>query len=96
MPIVKMKASVKKPPISPELNLVDFNVKVMEILRRCQDEINYRIIDGVDYPKSVQRQMLQEDSETIRLERYFMEQSVNSVKDAVANGVLPLIISNTI
>jgi len=79
----------------PEFDTIDFNQKVMEILKRCQSEIEYRISDSIDYTKSVQRVLIQDEPSFTNLEKYFMKENLNSVKDILKKGIIPLVISKT-
>lgn len=68
----------------PDLNIVDFNRSIIELLKGCQEEINYRIGD-TDYTKNVQRTFLQAHPLFKSLEKQLIEYKVD------LNTNLPLI-----
>ena len=81
--------SIKKKIILFDLNLIEFNVKVIEQIKNCQEEINYKILD-IDYPKSVQRTLIQNNPLFKTTEKQFLDFTIN------LNEKLPLIPSTNI
>lgn len=79
----------KKKVILPELNIVEFNEKIRETIKNCQEDINYKIVD-VDFPKSVQRTLIQNQPNFKNLEKQFMDYTIN------ISEKLPLVASTNI
>lgn len=70
------------------LDIVDFNNRLLLLLKNCQQEINYKISDSNDYPKNVQRLLIQNHPNFKELEDLFMDSQINTDQH------LPFIFSN--
>jgi hypothetical protein len=91
MPTTSRK-TVKKvlTPIS-DLDITDYNKKIIECIHGNQDEINYRLNGKLDYPKKIQRRSLKEDDKFKELEMLILRQSTINLKER-----LPFISTATI
>ena len=95
----KSKKTVKKilTPIS-DLDITDYNKKIIECIHSNQDEINYRLNGKLDYQKKIQRRTLKEDDKFKELEAKFLSQPTINLKEklpfisssAIENRVLEL------
>jgi len=66
--------------VMPELDIIEFNNKIMDICKSCQEEIIYKIFD-VDYKKNVQRSLIQSQSTFRPLERQFVDFTINTTNN---------------
>jgi len=80
MPPISRK-TVKKvlTPIS-DLDITDYNKKIIECIHGNQDEINYRLNGKLDYQKKIQRRSLKEDEKFKELETQFLQQPTINLK----------------
>jgi len=81
MPPISRK-TVKKvlTPIS-DLDITDYNKKIIEFIHSNQDEINYRLNGKLDYQKKIQRRLLKEDDKFKELETKFLRQPTINLKE---------------
>jgi hypothetical protein len=85
-------------PVS-DLDIADYNKKIIECIHSNQDEINYRLNGKLDYQKKIQRRSLKEDDKFKELETQFLRQSTLNLKErlpfiptsAIENKILELI-----
>jgi hypothetical protein len=85
-------------PVS-DLDIADYNKKIIECIHSNQDEINYRLNGKLDYQKKIQRRSLKEDDKFKELETQFLRQPTLNLKErlpfiptaAIQNHVLELI-----
>ena len=80
MPTTSRK-TVKKvlTPVS-DLDIADYNKKIIECIHSNQDEINYRLNGKLDYQKKIQRRSLKEDEKFKELETQFLQQPTLNLK----------------
>jgi hypothetical protein len=78
-------------PIS-DLNIADYNKKIIECIHNNQDEINYRLNGKLDYSKKIQKRLLKEDEKFKELDSQFLQQSFSYLKDKLQQ-TLPFIAS---
>jgi hypothetical protein len=93
------RKTVKKvlKPVS-DLDIADYNKKIIEYIHSNQDEINYRLNGKLDYQKKIQRRLLKEDDKFKELETQFLRQPTLNLKQrlpfipsaAIQNHVLEL------
>jgi len=72
------------------INISDFNNQIYNILKECQDEVKYRINEHFEYPKSIQRILLQNHAQFQHVEKLFLQSSID------LTNFFPLIPSNKI
>ena len=85
-------------PVS-DLDIADYNKKIIECIHSNQDEINYRLNGKVDYQKKIQKRLLKEDEKFNELEAQFLRQPTINLKQrlpfiptvAIQNHVLELL-----
>ena len=80
MPTTSRK-TVKKvlTPVS-DLEIPDYNKKIIECIHSNQDEINYRLNGKLDYQKKIQRKSLKEDEKFKELETQILKQPTINLK----------------
>jgi hypothetical protein len=80
MPTTSRK-TVKKvlTPVS-DLDIADYNKKIIECIHSNQDEINYRLNEKLDFQKKIQRRSLKEDDKFKELETQFLRQPKINLK----------------
>jgi len=66
-------------PVS-DLDIADYNKKIIECIHSNQDEINYRLNGKLDYQKKIQRRSLKEDDKFKELETQFLRQPTINLK----------------
>jgi hypothetical protein len=66
-------------PVS-DLDIADYNKKIIECIHSNQDEINYRLNGKLDYQKKIQRRSLKEDDIFKELETQFLRQPTINLK----------------
>jgi hypothetical protein len=66
-------------PVS-DLDIADYNKKIIECIHSNQDEINYRLNGKLDYQKKIQRRSLKEDDKFKELELQFLRQPTINLK----------------
>jgi hypothetical protein len=66
-------------PVS-DLDIADYNKKIIECIHSNQDEINYRLNGKLDYQKKIQRRSLKEDDKFKELETQFLRQPTLNLK----------------
>jgi hypothetical protein len=66
-------------PVS-DLDITDYNKKIIECIHSNQDEINYRLNGKLDYQKKIQRRLLKEDDKFKELETQFLRQPILNLK----------------
>jgi hypothetical protein len=84
-------------PVS-DLDIAEYNKKIIECIHSNQDEINYRLNGKLDYQKKIQRRSLKEDDKFKELETQFLRQPTINLKQrlpfiptsAIQNHVLEL------
>jgi hypothetical protein len=84
-------------PVS-DLDIAEYNKKIIECIHINQDEINYRLNGKLDYQKKIQRRSLKEDDKFKELETQFLRQPTINLKQrlpfiptaAIQNHVLEL------
>jgi hypothetical protein len=80
MPTTSRK-TVKKvlTPVS-DLDIADYNKKIIECIHSNQDEINYRLNGKLDYQKKIQRKSLKDDEKFKELETQILKQPTINLK----------------
>lgn len=84
-------------PVS-DLDIAEYNKKIIECIHSNQDEINYRLNGKLDYQKKIQRRSLKEDDKFKELETQFLRQPTLNLKQrlpfiptaAIENKILEL------
>lgn len=66
-------------PVS-DLDIAEYNKKIIECIHSNQDEINYRLNGKLDYQKKIQRRSLKEDDKFKELETQFLRQPTFNLK----------------
>ena len=66
-------------PVS-DLDIAEYNKKIIECIHSNQDEINYRLNGKLDYQKKIQRKSLKEDDKFKELETQFLRQPTINLK----------------
>jgi hypothetical protein len=66
-------------PVS-DLDIAEYNKKIIECIHSNQDEINYRLNGKLDYQKKIQRRSLKEDDKFKELETQFLRQPTINLK----------------
>jgi hypothetical protein len=66
-------------PVS-DLDITDYNKKIIECIHINQDEINYRLNGKLDYQKKIQRRSFKEDDKFKELETQFLRQPILNLK----------------
>ena len=67
-------------PVS-DLDIAEYNKKIIECIHGNQDEINYRLNGKLDYQKKIQRRLLKEDDKFKELETKFLRQPTINLKE---------------
>ena len=67
-------------PVS-DLDIAEYNKKIIECIHSNQDEINYRLNGKLDYQKKIQRRSLKEDDKFKELETQFLRQPTLNLKE---------------
>ena len=67
-------------PVS-DLDIAEYNKKIIECIHSNQDEINYRLNGKLDYQKKIQRRSLKEDDKFKELEAKFLSQPTINLKE---------------
>jgi hypothetical protein len=77
----KLIRTVKKvlTPVS-DLDIADYNKKIIECIHSNQDEINYRLNGKLDFQKKIQRRSIIEDDKFKELETQFLQQPTLNFK----------------
>ena len=91
MPISRKTVKKVLTPIS-DLNITEYNKKIIECIHSNQDEINYRLNGKLDYSKKIQKRLLKEDEKFKELDSQFLQQSESNLKDKLQQK-LPFISS---
>jgi len=79
------KKTVRKVPSVKvsELNIDEYNKKIIELIQNNQDEINYKLNGKMDYTKRMQKRLLEEDEKFKDLENTMIHQPQNLLKEMI-------------
>jgi hypothetical protein len=80
MPPKSNKTVKKVLTLVSDLEIADYNKKIIECIHSNQDEINYRLNGKLDYQKKIQKRSLKEDDKFKELETQFLRQPTFNLK----------------
>ena len=82
MPISRKTVKTVLTQIS-DLDITDYNKRIIECIHGNQDEINYRLNGKLDYSKKIQKRLLKEDDKFKELESQFLQQPILNFREKI-------------